>query len=60
MLSAASAPVVALILGGTAGLPLVAFGVAMAALIVFTHRSNILRMRRGEENRFSRSWLARR
>jgi glycerol-3-phosphate acyltransferase PlsY len=60
MLSAASAPVVALLLGGTAGLPLVVFGAAMAALIVFTHRSNIVRMRSGEETRFSKSWLARR
>jgi hypothetical protein len=39
---------------------LLVFALAMAALIAFTHRSNIARMRRGEESRFSRSWLARR
>ena len=39
---------------------LTATAVAMAALIVFTHRENICRMRRGEESRFSMSWLARR
>lgn len=30
------------------------FAIAMTALIVYTHRSNIQRMRAGEENRFTR------
>ncbi len=40
-------------------LPLVVFGVAMAAFIVFTHRSNVARMRAGNENRARRLWLLR-
>ena len=56
---------------GTASLPvyfatsrplepaLVCFGVVMAAFIVYTHRSNIERMRTGNENRARRLWLLR-
>jgi len=40
-------------------LPLVAFGVVMAVFIVFTHRSNVERMRAGKENRARRLWLLR-
>jgi len=40
-------------------LPLVAFGVVMAAFIVFTHRANVERMRAGNENRARRLWLLR-
>ena len=40
-------------------LPLVVFGVGMAAFIVFTHRANIERMRAGNENRARRLWLLR-
>jgi glycerol-3-phosphate acyltransferase PlsY len=39
--------------------PLLAFGLAMAAFIVFTHRSNLQRMRAGNENRARRLWLLR-
>lgn len=39
--------------------PLVVFGVAMAAFIVFTHRANVARMRAGNENRARRLWLLR-
>jgi glycerol-3-phosphate acyltransferase PlsY len=38
---------------------LVAFGVAMAAFIVYTHRGNLQRMRDGVENRARRLWLLR-
>lgn len=56
---------------GTASLPvyfalarpvepaLVCFGLAMSAFIVYTHRSNIERMRAGNENRARRLWLLR-
>lgn len=56
---------------GTASLPvyfllaeprspaLVAFGLAMAAFVAYTHRSNIQRMRAGNENRARRLWLLR-
>ncbi|MCX7053214.1 MAG: glycerol-3-phosphate acyltransferase [Proteobacteria bacterium] len=39
--------------------PLVVFGLFMAAFIVFTHRSNVQRMREGIENRARRLWLLR-
>jgi glycerol-3-phosphate acyltransferase PlsY len=60
IIGAAVAPVAILATTGTGAPPLLWFGVAMAGLIVFTHRQNICRMRRGEESRFSMSWLARR
>jgi glycerol-3-phosphate acyltransferase PlsY len=56
---------------GTASLPLyfaltrpsspafVSFGVAMTAFVVYTHRSNITRMRQGCESRARRLWLLR-
>lgn len=40
--------------------PHFAFAVAMAAFITFTHRSNLQRMRSGEENRFEKAMLFRR
>jgi glycerol-3-phosphate acyltransferase PlsY len=39
--------------------PLVVFGVLMTAFIVYTHRSNVRRMRAGHENRARRLWLLR-
>ncbi len=38
---------------------LVAFGIAMAAFVVYTHRANLARMRAGNENRARRLWLLR-
>ncbi len=38
---------------------LLLFGLAMAAFIAYTHRSNIARMRAGNENRARRLWLLR-
>jgi glycerol-3-phosphate acyltransferase PlsY len=37
--------------------PLLAFGIVAALLIVYTHRSNIARMRAGTESRARRLWL---
>ena len=37
--------------------PLVIFGVAVAALVIYTHRSNIARMRAGTEPRARRLWV---
>lgn len=54
MLGAAAAPLW-LVTRGAAGTPLFVFAVAMAALIVFTHRSNIARMRAGTESRMLRA-----
>ncbi|MGB5103627.1 MAG: glycerol-3-phosphate acyltransferase [Steroidobacteraceae bacterium] len=39
------------------GDPLFMYGLLMATFIVYTHRSNIDRMRRGVENRARRLWL---
>jgi len=44
---------------GAGGEALLAFGVLMAAFVVYTHRSNIERMRKGNENRARRLWLLR-
>ena len=37
--------------------PLLTFGVAVALLVLFTHRANIARMRAGTEPRARRLWL---
>jgi glycerol-3-phosphate acyltransferase PlsY len=39
--------------------PLIVYGVLMSAFIVYTHRSNVRRMRAGSENRAQRLWLLR-
>jgi glycerol-3-phosphate acyltransferase PlsY len=39
--------------------PLLSFCVAVTAFVVYTHRSNIARMRAGRENRVRRLWLFR-
>lgn len=39
--------------------PLLVFAVVMAAFVVWAHRSNIARMRAGNENRARRLWLLR-
>ena len=57
MLAAASLPIYVSLVGIEPGLPLVTFGVVVTALIVFTHRSNIARMRGGTEPRARRLWL---
>jgi acyl phosphate:glycerol-3-phosphate acyltransferase len=40
-----------------AGTPLLAFGILSALLILYTHRSNLARMRAGTESRARRLWL---
>jgi glycerol-3-phosphate acyltransferase PlsY len=57
MLAAATVPVSLWLLRSPA--PLLTFGFLMAALLVWTHRSNIARMRAGNENRARRLWLLR-
>ena len=58
MIAAATVPV-ALWFFGQQSPPLFAFAVAMAAFIVWTHRSNIGRMRSGTEARMTGLWLLR-
>lgn len=60
MLAAASLPVYLLITGPADSLPLLAFCTALAAYVVFTHRSNIQRIRSGEESRMESVMLLRR
>lgn len=57
MLAAASLPIYVSMAGIEPGLPLTSFGVVVTALIVYTHRSNIARMRAGTEPRARRLWL---
>lgn len=57
MLAAASIPVYVALTGLEPGLSLTTFGVVATAIIVFTHRSNIARMRARTEPRAKRLWL---
>lgn len=60
MLAAGVMPVWQFILAGFGDGPLVLFLVALAAFIVYTHRSNIQRLLSGEESRMERAMLLRR
>ena len=57
MLAAASIPIYVSTAALEPGLPLTTFGVLVTAIIVFTHRSNIARMRARTEPRARRLWL---
>jgi glycerol-3-phosphate acyltransferase PlsY len=57
MLAAASLPLYVTITDAEPGPPLLVFGLVVTAMIVFTHRSNIARMRAGTEPRARRLWL---
>lgn len=59
MLACAALPVAFAAIGGMDAVPLVTFGIVMAAFIAWTHRANIARMRAGNENRARRLWLLR-
>ena len=58
MVAAAGMPV-ALWMLGTGSTALLTFSIAMAAFLVYTHRSNIERMKDGRELRMDRLWLLR-
>jgi acyl phosphate:glycerol-3-phosphate acyltransferase len=57
MLAAVALPFFAGVSGREPVTPLVAFGVFVAALVVFTHRSNLTRLFAGREPRAERLWL---
>lgn len=57
MVAVAALPLAALLRGAAPLSVRVAFLVALAAFVVFTHRSNIARMRAGQEPRARRLWL---
>jgi acyl phosphate:glycerol-3-phosphate acyltransferase len=58
MLSTVALAVAVLVLEPN-NIPLCTFCAAIAVFVVFTHRSNIARMRAGKENRVRRLWLFR-
>jgi acyl phosphate:glycerol-3-phosphate acyltransferase len=58
MIAAATVPI-ALWFFGLQSPPLLAFAMAMAAFVVWTHRSNIARMKSGSEPRMTGLWLLR-
>jgi glycerol-3-phosphate acyltransferase PlsY len=57
MVAAASVPVFIDLAGMQPRVPLLTFGIAITVLVVFTHRTNIARMRVGREPRARRLWL---
>jgi len=57
MLAAASIPLYVALAGLEPGLSLTTFGVVATAMTVFTHRSNIARMRAHTEPRAKRLWF---
>jgi glycerol-3-phosphate acyltransferase PlsY len=57
MLATAALAVTIALGGSSPRLPLLGFAVLAAALILYTHRSNIARMRAGTESRARRLWL---
>jgi glycerol-3-phosphate acyltransferase PlsY len=57
MIAAASVAIFVPAAGVEPQAPLIAFGVAVTVLVVFTHRSNIARLRVGTEPRAKRLWL---
>jgi acyl phosphate:glycerol-3-phosphate acyltransferase len=57
MIATISLPVAVAVTRMDPEMPLLVFGVFAVALVVFTHRSNIARMRAGKEPRARRLWL---
>jgi acyl phosphate:glycerol-3-phosphate acyltransferase len=57
MLATASLPLFVMLADVEPAVPLLTFSVLVTLLVVFTHRSNIARMRRGTEPRARRLWL---
>jgi glycerol-3-phosphate acyltransferase PlsY len=60
ILGAASAPVYIAVQGYPLDSPLLLFGLAMALLILFTHRGNVSRIKSGQEKRDFNAFTARR
>jgi glycerol-3-phosphate acyltransferase PlsY len=60
MAGAAAAPVYTALTGQGMNSPILIFSLAMALLIIYTHRSNLARLRSGTEHRMFRALLTRR
>ncbi len=59
MLAAASLVVAVALRPRPLDLPLLSFCLGVALFVLYTHRGNVARMRRGEEHRVRRPWLSR-
>jgi len=57
IVAALSIAVVVVATGMQPSVPLLSFGIAVAVLVTYTHRSNLARMRAGTEPRSRRLWL---
>lgn len=57
MTAAALLPLVQLVVGAVPRGPLLVFSLAVAVFVIYTHRSNIARLRAGNEPRARRLWL---
>lgn len=57
VLAAVTAPVYAVAIGAPLDGALVTFTAAMSLTIIYTHRSNLIRLARGEEHRFEKAML---
>jgi acyl phosphate:glycerol-3-phosphate acyltransferase len=57
IVAAASVPLFVAAAGMQPQIPWLTFGVAVTLLVLFTHRSNLIRMRAGREPRARRLWL---
>jgi glycerol-3-phosphate acyltransferase PlsY len=53
MLAAASSPVITYFLYGTQKQSLITFCIFAAVLVIYTHRSNLKRLKEGNENKFT-------
>ena len=60
MCASAALPVYVCLTESPPPAPLVTFTLGVALLVIFTHRGNVARMLRGNENRARRLWLLRR
>jgi len=57
MTAAVALPLSILAVGAVPRGPLLLFGLAAAGFVIYTHRSNIARMRAGTEPRAKRLWI---
>ncbi len=57
MVAAAAVPLFVIAIGMQPQTPLLAFGIAVAVVVAYTHRGNIARMQAGTEPRARRLWL---
>ncbi|MGH8225361.1 MAG: glycerol-3-phosphate 1-O-acyltransferase PlsY [Gammaproteobacteria bacterium] len=57
LVAALTYPVFTVVMWGTERPALLIFSIALALFLFYTHRDNVMRLRRGDEHRFHRVWL---